>query len=358
MEKGQVIALTIEDMSAEGQGIGRSDDGLVVFVPDTVPGDTAYAELTKVKKNYAFSKLVQIVKPSEARTDELCPYVKADFRPDSSGGKVSNCGGCPFGILNYDAQLDIKENQVRSKLERLAGAKLEDVFNPIIGAEAPFNYRNKAVMPISTGGFMTRKGGTQEPVHEPRIGFRPNRSNEVINCMDCWLQAPTAMAAAQATRRYMLEDHIVSYDERWEKGLMHGMTVKTAFGTGEVMVVYDINGKGMPDAAKLIEYLDDAIYEAGGSLESVIIRTGKSDKSKTEVLAGKPTITDLIEIETAEGVREFSFEISAESFYQVNPVQMQNLYGVVRNYCERAAWSLEEKPVILDLYCGIGTIGL
>ena len=356
MNKGQIVKLTIEDMSAEGQGIGRDEEsGVVVFVPGAVPGDTVHAELTKVKKNYAFSKLIEIETASEYRTEELCSYRNGETAAGAA------CGGCPYGTLEYGAQLGVKENQVRNKLERLAGIQFADdeaVFNSIVGAEAPYNYRNKAVMPISTGGFMTRKGGIQEPVHEPRIGFRPGKSNDVINCEDCWLQAPTAMAAAQATRRYMLEDHIVSYDERWEKGLMHGMTVKTAFGTGEVMVIYDINGKGMPDAAKLIEYLDDAIYEAGGSLESVIIRTGKSDKSKTEVLAGKPTITDLIEIETAEGVREFSFEISAESFYQVNPVQMQNLYGVVRNYCERAAWSLEEKPVILDLYCGIGTIGL
>ena len=355
MEKGQIVTLTIEDMSGEGQGIGRTEEGLVVFVPDAVPGDVVYAELTKVKKNYAFSKLVQVVEQSEARSEELCPYAKADLPEKAS------CGGCPFGIMNYDAQLVIKENQVLSKLERLAGISFDSqgpVFNEIIGAAAPYNYRNKAVMPISTGGFITKKGGTQIPEHEPRIGFRPNKSNDVIDCEDCWLQAPTAMAAAAATRQFMEEDHITSYDRRWEKGLMHGMTVKTAFGTGEVMVIYDINGKGIPGAAKLIGYLDEAIYDAGGSLESVVIRTSKDNKIKVETLAGKPVITDTVEIDTADGIREYSFEISAGSFYQVNPVQMQNLYGVVRDYCERAAWSSMKKPVVLDLYCGIGTIGL
>ena len=176
------------------------------------------------------------------------------------------------------------------------------------------------------------------------------------------------MAAAEATRRFMDEDHICSYDKRWDKGLLHGMTVRTAFGTGEVMVIYDINGKGIPNAAKLIQYLDDAIYEAGlyddgsdadsgepeswYSLESVVIRNGK----KTETLAGKSTITDVVEV----GGRQLEFEISADSFYQVNHQQMQNLYSVVRDYCGQAvqASASTGKPVILDLYCGIGTIGL
>lgn len=359
MEKGQTILLEIEDMTSEGQGIGRTDDGLVVFVPGTVPGDRVYTRLTKIKKNYALSTPVQILERSKSRTEELCPYAKAE---DSLREK---CGGCPFGILNYAAQLEIKENHVRSKIERLAGIDFANeeesgpVFNRIIGCETPYNYRNKALMPISTGGLITRKGGVQEPVHEPRIGFRPNRSNEVINCEDCRLQASTAMAAAKATRRFMLEDHITSYDKRWGKGLMQGMTVKTAFGTGEVMVVYDINGKDIPDAAKLIEYLDDAIYDAGGSLESVITRSSnKSGRTVKHIIAGKPSITDTVAIETAHGVREYSFEISAESFYQVNPIQMQKLYGVVRGHCEGIAREMEEKPVILDLYCGIGTLGL
>ncbi|MCF0141031.1 MAG: class I SAM-dependent RNA methyltransferase [Mogibacterium sp.] len=374
MEKGQICELRIEDMSSEGSGIGRCD-GFVVFVPGTVPGDVVKAELTKVKKRYAFGSPVEIVEASPDRIteEEPCPY-------------SDRCGGCPYIEIRYDAQLAIKEKQVREKLERMgevsfcegsgdesAGAR----FNPIIPAEGIYGYRNKAAMPISTGGLMTAKGGIQHPVHEPRIGFRPAKSHEVTDCTTCLLQTDAAMAAAEATRRFMEEDHICSYDKRWDKGLFHGMTVRTAFGTGEVMVVYDINGKGIPNAAKLIEYLDEAIYEAGlydagdsyFSLESVVIRNGK----KTETLAGKSTITDIVEV----GGRQLQFEISADSFYQVNHAQMQNLYSLVRGYCEQVAQEgtaadaggvcdtecsgacgTGRRPVILDLYCGIGTIGL
>ena len=351
MQKGCKVTLTIEDISAEGQGIGRTEDGMVVFVSGALPGDTARVELTRVKKNYALGQTLEILHASEfRRSEEWCPYQDA-------------CGGCPLGRLTYEKQLALKERQVRSRLERIGGLKPD--MEPIVGMEGPARYRNKAVMKISTGGLVTKKGGVQVPVHEPRIGFYRAKSHDVCDCSDCRLQVPAAMAAAEATRRFMTEDHICSYDERWDKGLMKQMTVKTAFGTGEVMVVYDIHGKGIPNAAKLVAYLDEAVYEAGASLESVVIRNDK----KTETIAGKSTITDIVTIadEAADDAIELQFEISANSFYQVNHDQMEKLYSIVRRYCrearkgmagDRTAGDRADGPVVLDLYCGIGTIGL
>ena len=371
MEKGQIMELTIEDISTEGQGIGRTEDGMVVFVEEALPGDRVSVELIKVKKNYAIGRAVELLHVSEFRRDEeWCPY-------------QDQCGGCPYGRLEYSKQLELKESQVRNRLLRIAG--IEPKVQPIIGMSAVSvderpeevvideQYRNKAVMKISTGGLMTKKGGIQVPVHEPRIGFLPAKSHKVTDCQNCRLQVGTAMAAAQATRQFMEEDHICSYDDRWDKGLMKQTTVRTAFGTGEVMVIYDINGKGIPNAAKLVEYLDDAVYEAGGSLESVVIRNSK----KTETIAGKNTITDVVVIDDLSDdgasadetlVRELSFEISANSFYQVNHDQMEKLYGIVRRYCASVC-SMRESgnagesgresgPNVLDLYCGTGTIGL
>ena len=364
MEKGQILELTIEDISTEGQGIGRTEDGMVIFAQGALPGDRASVELVKVKKNYAIGRAVELLHLSEYRRDEeWCPY-------------QDQCGGCPYGRLEYSKQLEIKENQVRNRLARIAG--LAPRMQPIIGMNSADDkddvkgderYRNKAVMKISTGGLMTKKGGIQVPVHEPRIGFLPAKSHEVTDCQDCRLQIGTAMAAAEATRQFMEEDHICSYDDRWDKGLMRQMTVRTAFGTGEVMVIYDINGKGIPNAAKLVEYLDDAVYDAGDSLESVVVRNGK----KTETIAGKNTITDVVAVDDYIDGRvaaddasagELAFEISANSFYQVNHDQMEKLYGIVRRYC-RTAWEntvrrsdTADGPNVLDLYCGTGTIGL
>lgn len=364
MEKGQIVEVRIEDMSHEGQGIGRAD-GLVVFVPGTVVGDLVRAQLTKVKKSYSFSRLVEIVEYSPSRDESFdCEYFQ------------QGCGGCALGGIAYDAQLELKERQVREKLQRLAG--LDDpVIRPIIGMEPDDNeglgcyrYRNKAQFPVSTGGIITRKGGLVENLGEPAVGFYRAKSHEVVDCGDCYLQSMAAMAAADALRTFMEEDNITAYDPKWDKGLIRHLIVKTAFSTGEVMVVLVINGKGIPNASKLVEMLDDAIYEVGYSLESVVLNIKKSGgvkKARTEkeqiqamsgeimgdenvVIAGKNVIREV--------VGDLEFEISPSSFYQVNPVQMKRLYDKVKEYCGDEVKSGDDCPVILDLYCGVGTIGL
>lgn len=358
MEKGQIVELTIEDMSAEGRGIGKIYDderGFAVFVQDTVVGDRVKVELTKVKKNYAFGRVSEMLALSQDRQESFCPH---------SG----LCGGCVYSQLSYEAQLALKEKQVREKLVRLGGLT-DPVIMPIIGMggedvnEVPFRYRNKASMPVSTGGLITQKGGIVKPVHEPRVGFYRPKSHDVVDCEDCLLQSEPAMAAATALRKFMEEDHITSYDPRWEKGLMRHMIVRTAAGTGEVMVILVINGKAIPNAPKLIEMLDEAIYNvpvyedgplAGVefNLESVIVNINKSKNLEGQILgeecitiAGKPTIT--------EEVGGLSFEISPLSFYQVNREQMVRLYEKALEYA-----SLKGDETVLDLYCGVGTIGL
>ena len=358
MEKGQIVELTIEDMSAEGRGIGKIYDderGFAVFVQDTVVGDRAKVELTKVKKNYAFGRVSEMLALSQDRQESFCPH---------SG----LCGGCVYSKLSYEAQLALKEKQVREKLVRLGGLT-DPVIMPIIGMggedanEVPFRYRNKASMPVSTGGLITQKGGIVKPVHEPRVGFYRPKSHDVVDCEDCLLQSEPAMAAAAALRKFMEEDHITSYDPRWEKGLMRHMIVRTAAGTGEVMVILVINGKAIPNAPKLVEMLDEAIYNvpvyedgplAGVefNLESVIVNINKSKNLEGPILgeecitiAGKPTIT--------EEVGGLSFEISPLSFYQVNREQMVRLYEKALEYA-----SLKGDETVLDLYCGVGTIGL
>lgn len=346
MEKGQIVQLTIEDMSNEGQGIGKAD-GFAVFVKNTVVGDVVKAELTKVKKNYGFGKVIELVEASPARQEAFCPYYK-------------QCGGCIYQEMKYDEQIALKRKQVVDKLIRLGGVE-EPKVAETIGMEEPFYYRNKASMPVSTGGLITKKGGVVEPVHEPRIGFYQPKSHEVVDCDCCILQSEPAMAAARALRKFMQEDNITSYDSRWEKGLMRHMVVRTAFGTGQVMVMLVINGKGIPNAEKLVQMLDEAIfdipvYDEGPlagiefTLESVVLNINKKNSSEILgdeciTLAGKPTIT--------EEVGGLKFEISPLSFYQVNPQQMQKLYGKVLEYAD-----LKGNETVLDLYCGVGTIGL
>ena len=344
MEKGQILEFTIEDMSQEGKGIGKAD-GFAVFVDGAVVGDRVRVQLQKVKKRYGFGKLLEILEESPDRIESFCE-------------RQGECGGCPYGQLSYDAQLALKEKQVRDKLERLGGIN-DPVVYPIMAMDEPFRYRNKASMPVSTGGLITLKGGIVQPVHEPRVGFFGARSHEVADCSDCWLQSEPAMAAAEALRQFMTEDHITSFDPRWEKGLMRHMIVRTAAGTGEVMVILVINGKAIPNAQKLVEMLDEAIYNvpvyddgpmAGVefSLESVVINVNKSKNLDGPILgeecitiAGKPTIT--------EEVRGMKFEISPLSFYQVNREQVGKQYDKVLDKADLKGGEAGR---------GVGTIGL
>ncbi|MBQ9708643.1 MAG: class I SAM-dependent RNA methyltransferase [Firmicutes bacterium] len=317
MIKGQTVSFKIEDMSLEGQGLGRTE-GVVVFVPGAVPGDVVEAEITKVKKNYCFSRLVDVKEPSPDRETEFdCP------------GYEKGCGGCIYGELSYGGQLALKERQVREKIARLGGVA-DPVVRQIIGMEeednegnGEFRYRNKAQFPVSTGGIITRKGGIVENLGEPAVGFYRQKSHTVVDCPDCYIQSAPAMAAADALRRFMAEDNITAWDPKWEKGLMRHLIVKTGFTTGEVMVILVINGKGIPNVQKLIEMMDDAIYQVGYSLESVAINVNKDAKSPeimgedTTIIAGSPVITDVIS--------GLTFEISPTSFYQINPVQVEKL---------------------------------
>ncbi|WP_312354433.1 23S rRNA (uracil(1939)-C(5))-methyltransferase RlmD [Aminipila sp.] len=342
MEKGQKCQLLIDDMSNEGQGIGRVD-GMAVFVKGAVPGDTVIAEITKVKKNYAFAVAAEIVEASPFRIEAECSY-------------ANQCGGCTYSGVSYEGQLQIKEKQIREKLIRLGGVE-EPKLNPIVGMDRPYAYRNKVQMPISTGGIITRKGGIIENLGECAIGFYKAKSHEVVNCGQCLLQSPPAEAIAKALRDFMKSDNITAYDPKWEKGLMRHLVVKTAMGTGEVMAVLVINGKGIPNSAKLVKLMDNAIYELPAredgvqyNLESVVININKGKSAEIMgkeclTIAGKPTIL--------EQVGDMQFEISPLAFYQVNPVQMKVLYDKVLEYAE-----LKGDEQILDLYCGVGTIGL
>ena len=350
MEKGSIITIKIEDMTVQGQGVGRAEDGRAVFVRGAVPGDVVTCKLTKLKKRYAFASLLDVDIPSPDRQAPFCMY-------------NGECGGCMFQSLTYEGQLALKEKHVRDALVRLGGVE-EPVLRPIVGMDEPYRYRNKASMPVSTGGIITRKGGIVEPIGAPEVGFFRGRSHDVVDCQDCVLQAEPAIAAAEALRRFMEEDHITAFDPKWEKGLLRHMVVRTAFGTGEVMVILVTSGGGIPTAAKLISMLDDAIaaipwpegegdpQEPPFSLESVVLNINKTPVGagsiygdKTEVLAGRPVIS-----ETLGGME---FEISPLSFFQVNPEQMMVLYNKATEYAD-----LSGGETVMDLYCGAGTIGL
>lgn len=326
LEKGDIIVVPIEDVSDQGQGIGHVD-GMAVFASYGLPGDVVKVEITKAKKRYVFGKTLEIETYSPDRIKAACPYTEI-------------CGGCQYQELTPKAQRQLKEKQIHDKLTRLAGLA-NPLIHPMVWEEENTGYRNKAVFHISTGGNQKKRGGIIVPLGNLAIGFMKKGSHQVFDCKKCMLQMPSATAAADAMRRFMTEDHITAYDPKWNQGLMKQMTVRSSKTTGQVMVILTIHGKGIPGVEKLIGLLDDAIYEAGFSLESVYIETEKA----VTCIAGSRTIKDTL--------GDLTFEIGPRSFYQVDDSMTEKMYSKVK---ECAA--LTGKETVLDLYCGIGTIGL
>ena len=332
MEKDQVIELKIEDMLDDGRAFGRYE-GCAVFVsggaglPDgksaagAVPGDLVKARVKKAKKSSAEAALTAVIEASPDRIEAECPY-------------AGRCGGCTMQELAYDAQLDLKRKQVVSKLTRLGGLK-DPVVRPVTGAETLKYYRNKAVFAAGPHG---------------EVGFMKGKTHFVTDIDDCLLQSDAAMVCADALRAFLRETGV--------RGITQ-LTVRTAFGTGEVMAIFETDNKEIPQIERLVEMLDDAVFslscdEDGEpsevsqsySLESVAL----IHKGKCRIIAGKPTIDE--EFITDDG-RSLRFEISPQSFYQVNPEQMEKLYDKAAEYA-----GLKGGETVLDLYCGAGTIGL
>lgn len=320
MEKGDIIELTIEDMLDDGRGFGRKD-GLAVFVDGGVLGDVVHAEVKKVKKSMVEAKFLSISKPSVDRIDAECPY-------------FAECGGCSMQELSYEAQLRMKRNQVESKLKRIGGIE-EPKIAEVIGADTLKYYRNKATFAVGPHG---------------EVGFYKPKSHYVVDIEDCMLQTDAAMACADALRRFLKDNHVNTIKQ---------MIVKTAFGTGEVMVVFEADKKEIPKIEILVDMIDEEIFflshdEEGVLLEDVLEYKLRSVavvvNNKSTIIAGLPTINE--EVITDEG-RTLNFEISPQSFYQVNPEQMIKLYGCAAKYAD-----LSGNETVLDLYCGVGTIGI
>ena len=353
MQKNDLIELTIEDMSVDGEGIGKYN-GMAFFVKDAIVGDRIRARVTKLKKTYGYARVDEILEPSADRCEPRCALHK-------------RCGGCQIQAMDYAAQLAFKEKKVRNNLIRLGGfseAEIDAVMEPIVGMEEPYRYRNKAQFPIG----LDKEGNIV-------AGFYAARTHDIIPVTDCQLGVSVNREILDAVIAYMNECKVRPYDEKTGKGLVRHVLIRYGFTTKEIMVCLIINGKTLPAADKLIAKL--SVIEG---MESISINVNTKNTNVilgdvTECIWGKPYITDYIHLRECGGAnsvatedagsadrerREFAltdtaiaYHISPQSFYQVNPVQTEKLYSLALDYA-----GLTGKESVWDLYCGIGTISL
>ncbi|MGI6728379.1 MAG: 23S rRNA (uracil(1939)-C(5))-methyltransferase RlmD [Anaerovoracaceae bacterium] len=346
LKEQEKYTVEITDLSDMGEGIGRIEEmeGMVVFVPEAIPGDIVQIEITKKKKSFAKGKVVEIVKPSSFRTEPFCPY-------------WGECGGCSLQIMSYEGQLALKKKWVTDRLVRIGGIEDPKV-SDVIPMEEPYRYRNKAQFPVG------RVRGAEKKERGCNLGFYRLKSHEVINCDSCLLQTEPAERIGQVIRRYVKETKLPIYDPKTGTGVLRHVIVKTAFGTGEVMVILVATERKLPAVEWLVEEICNTLEnlseeinlsmgekeDYGFYLESLILNVNKTKNQGVMdkvciTLAGKPTIKDYLS--------GMEFEISPLSFYQVNPIQTEKLYEKVKQYA-----ALNGTETVLDLYCGVGTIGL
>ena len=328
MQKNELVKVKIEDIGVGGEGIGKVD-GYTLFIKDAIIGDVVEAKVMKAKKNYGYARLMNVLTPSKDRVEEVvCPMAR-------------KCGGCQIQEMKYPAQLAFKESKVRGNLERIGevpGELLDQIMHPVVGMDEegmqPFRYRNKAQFPIGTD-----KDG------RVTAGFYAGRTHSIIGNTDCVLGVEVNEEILNCILDFMEEFEIPAYDEVKHKGLVRHVLLRYGFKTDEIMVCLVINGKTIPHCHDLVGRLRQIPGMTSITLSSNTAKTNVIMGDTIRLLWGQEFITDYI--------GEIKYQISPLSFYQVNPVQTEKLYGLALDYA-----GLTGNETVWDLYCGIGTISL
>jgi len=373
VRKNDEVTLDIVGLTQDGEGVGRAD-GFALFVQGALPGERIRAKVLKVKKQYGYAKMLELLQASPDRAEAPCPIYR-------------QCGGCQLQHMDYAAQLAWKRRHVIDCLTRIgklrvagverdvegAGAAGGDAFDPgvagwsdgagsagdggsvgddgadrgvvvhpTIGMDEPWRYRNKAQVPIGMARADIDDGAAGSLIG----GFYARGSHRIIDMDACLIQHERNDEAVRVVKELGTRLGIRAYDETTGRGLLRHVVVRTGFATGETMVCLVTNGTRIPRADELVDGIRRALPDVRSIVQNVNTRnTNVIFGDETRVLWGSDVIYDEL-----DGMR---FAISARSFYQVNPAQTAALYRKAVEYA-----GLTGRETVIDAYCGIGTISL
>ena len=317
MNKNDIVRLEITALTSEGNGVGRYE-GMAVFVPYTAVGDVIECRIVKLKPNYAYGKIERLLFSSKDRIEPDCPSY---FR----------CGGCVFRHISYDAELRAKEGFVRDSFRRIGGFELEP--EPIIGCKDTYHYRNKVQLPVASdenGCF---------------YGFFSQRSHRVIRIRNCLIQPEIFTDISDDIISYQNSHGLPAYDESTGRGLLRHIYLRKGEHSGEIMVVLVVS-KSTDAYNELAHMLADK-YKA---IKTVCLNV---NSERTNVILGSKDICLYGDGKISDIMCGMKLEISPHAFYQVNTPAAETVYSVAKDYAH-----LSEDETLLDLYCGIGTVGL
>ncbi|MBC1309112.1 23S rRNA (uracil(1939)-C(5))-methyltransferase RlmD [Listeria booriae] len=318
VKKNDCLDVVFEDLTHDGNAVAKID-GYPIFVPQGLPDEIAQIKVLKTNKNYGFGKIIELTKESADRVTPPCLV-------------YSQCGGCQLQHLSYDGQLRMKQKQVAQVMKRIGKQDVEVL--PTLGMENPWNYRNKAQVPV---GFVNGR---------LVAGFYQQRSHQIIDMNTCLIQQEENNEVIQTARAIFAKYYVEPYDETTRKGVLRHLMTRFATTTGELMLVIVTTKLNFPNKAEILAELQQSIPELTSLVQNVnTANTNVIFGEQTVVLEGREYIMD-----TIHGI---SFAISARSFYQVNPEQTEILYAEALKLA-----GLTGEETVIDAYCGIGSISL
>lgn len=317
--KNECYEIEITGVTSEGNGVGKVD-GFALFVPETAIGDIVLVKVLKVLKNYGFAKVERIIKPSENRINVDCDC-------------YTQCGGCSYRHISYEAELALKKDLVANAFQRIGGVDV--TCSEIVGSERQNEYRNKAQYPVG-----------KEKDDSIVSGFYAKRSHRIINSSHCKLQAEEFSSIQNRILEFLNENQISIYDEQTHTGLIRHIYIRKAEATNEVMVCLVATKAKIPHIEKLIEMLTNEFL----NIKSIVVNV---NSKQTNVILGEKCVTVYGIDHITDIICGVKIKISPLAFYQVNKLQAEVLYQTAINYAK-----LEKDDILIDLYCGTGTIGL
>ncbi len=317
LTKNEIYEATICDYTSEGQGVAKID-GCAVFVPNALYGEKCRIRIEKAQKTWAAGKIVEILEKSPHRINRACPVAKL-------------CGGCAFHHMDYEEETRLKSQRVRSCLNRIGGEALEDI--PLLAAPSTENYRNKAQYPVAA-----RNG-------QVYAGFFKAGTHQVVENERCLILPPEMDTVKNTVVAYMNRWGVTAYDEKTHQGLVRHIYVRRGVVSGQILVCLVINGRKIPQAHRLVA----ALRKIPGFTSLVL---SVNTKQGNTVLGD-----EFIPLYGAGFIEDtlcgLTFRLSPRSFYQVNHHQAQQLYEAAISQAQ-----ITKEDLVLDLYCGVGTITL
>lgn len=323
VEKNKEYIFDIISQGYEGEGIAKIDNKYPIFIEGALKGEKVKVRIVKVNKKFAYGKLMEVLEASEERVNPPCAIYK-------------RCGGCKLQHASYKAQLDFKWDRVKDCVSKIGKLDPSIVKYPL-GMENPWRYRNKVQLPI---GLING---------EVKIGFFAPRSHDIIDMESCLIQDEIGDKVVKLTREWIEKFNIRPYNvdgEYDEKGIVRHIMIRRGFTTNEVMIVLVTNGEKLPHKE---EFVDLMVKNIPG-IKSVIQNI---NSKKTNVILGLESKTLWGEDTISDYIGDFRFNISPLSFFQVNPIQTEVLYGKALEYA-----NLTGNEEVFDAYCGTGTITL